>query len=330
MKKPHIILASTLWLSINSSGAFAFPIAAPGTEGLEVVVNSTDPVVATYQGNSASYSNDLYLLLDASGKPGDDGNPANDLFIFNNHSSPEGSKVTLGSFPVGTKLIFRIHVNDEGTDYFTGPANRNPDSHTHARAQKNWTPNETLVSFEDLNGGPFDYNDLSFSFTNSQAALAYTIIQSIRISDLNNNSKPEEATLSRNNTAASMQVSIRDSTTKTLLKTISYGTASSYTPVGLAEVPDLNGNGKPEIAVLFRNETTGIGYVAIRDSSTAAIVKQISFGAVSAQSVTVLEDTDGNGTPEIAVALLVPATQAFRLDVRDALSGALVRSIALP
>lgn len=67
--------------------AAQFPIAQPGTEGFELIVQSTDPVVATYQGNTATFSNDLYLMLDESGNPGDDGNPANDLFIFNNHTS---------------------------------------------------------------------------------------------------------------------------------------------------------------------------------------------------------------------------------------------------
>jgi hypothetical protein len=41
--------------------AAAFPIAAPGTEGFEVIVKSTGPVVATYHGNTAAFSNDLYL-----------------------------------------------------------------------------------------------------------------------------------------------------------------------------------------------------------------------------------------------------------------------------
>jgi hypothetical protein len=31
----------------------AIPIAKPGTEGLEVIVNSTNPVIATYQGMAA-------------------------------------------------------------------------------------------------------------------------------------------------------------------------------------------------------------------------------------------------------------------------------------
>src|SRR5438128_6304145 len=59
------------------------PIAKPGTEGLEVIVNSTGPVIATYQGfNSSLYSNDLYLVVD--------GIPANDKFLFNNRTSPVG------------------------------------------------------------------------------------------------------------------------------------------------------------------------------------------------------------------------------------------------
>jgi hypothetical protein len=76
-------------LVLPTIAAAQFPIAAPGTEGFEVIVKSTDPVVATYQGKAALtlFSNDLYLMLDESGNPGDDGNPANDLFIFNNHTS---------------------------------------------------------------------------------------------------------------------------------------------------------------------------------------------------------------------------------------------------
>lgn len=151
--------------------ANAFPIAAPGSEGLKVIVGSTDPIVATYQGNSASYSNDLYLMLDGLGNPGDDGNFSNDRFIFNNHASPVGSTVNLGSFAVGAELTFRLHVNNTGDDFFTGPAARNADGNSHARVQGEWLPGEALVSFEDLRGGPFDYNDLSFSFTNTRSSV---------------------------------------------------------------------------------------------------------------------------------------------------------------
>jgi len=141
---------------VLGSAVQAFPIAIEGTEGLEVIASSTNNVIATYQGNSAAFSNDLFLE-----RPGE-----SSLFVFNNHESAVGSTMDLGSFPVGTELAFRLHVRNTGNDFFTGPAERNPDNHTHARVQENWQPNETLVSFEDLLNGPFEYNDLSFSFTN--------------------------------------------------------------------------------------------------------------------------------------------------------------------
>ena len=139
--------------------ALAFPIASAGTEGLAVLAGG-GAVVATYQGNSASYSNDLYLVTD-------DGIDNNDIFVFNNHGSTVGSTVNLGSFASGAELVFRLHVNNTGHDFYTGAASRNPENAFHARVQENWAPNTTLVSFEDLIGGPFDFNDLSFSFTNT-------------------------------------------------------------------------------------------------------------------------------------------------------------------
>ena len=44
----------------GASSSFAFPIAATG-DGLDVVVGSTGDIIATYEGNSAAFSNDLYL-----------------------------------------------------------------------------------------------------------------------------------------------------------------------------------------------------------------------------------------------------------------------------
>lgn len=136
--------------------AHAFPIAAPGTEGFLVIASGGD-VTATYQGTSASYSNDLYLVNTGT-------------FVFNNQTNSPGDTLGLGSFAAGTELLFKLHVNNTGDDFFTGPGSRNGDGNAHARVQNNWQAGETLVSFEDLFGGPFNYNDLSFSFTNTVSA----------------------------------------------------------------------------------------------------------------------------------------------------------------
>lgn len=156
-------------LSLIATAAAAFPIASSG-DGLSVIVSSTENVIARYEGNSASFSNDLYLERLADGTPGIDGDTSNDLYIFNNHASAVGSTVDLGVFDLGTELVFRLHVNNTGYDFYTGAASRNPDANIHARVQNEWEEATTLVSFEDLYNGPFDFNDLSFSFKNTRAA----------------------------------------------------------------------------------------------------------------------------------------------------------------
>ena len=156
----------------------------------------------------------------------------------------------------------------------------------------------------------------------------YTMVQSIQVADLNGNGMPEEATLYQNNTTGTLQVSIRDASTKVLVKQIYFG--SNFVALGLAEVPDLNHDGYSEIAVMYRNGITGAVYAAVRDVLTGALIKKISFGVLLAQSVAAMEDTDGNGVPEIAVMSLISSSNTYRLDVRDALTGAYVRSIGLP
>lgn len=157
----RLIACVTVLLSLFCADALqAFPIAAPGTEGLKIIVSSDKDVIATFQGHSATYSDDLYIVLaDGSSK-----------HIFNNQTSAVGSKKYLGPFDVGTELQFRLRVNDTGHVYYTGPAERNPDHLAHARVQGGWgSAHETLVSFEDLFGTPegtYGYNDLSFSLTN--------------------------------------------------------------------------------------------------------------------------------------------------------------------
>jgi len=167
----HILtkLSAVAALTLSTFPAWAFPIATVG-EGSAVVVGSTDPVIATYLGNSAGFTNDLYLVLDESGDPFEDGDNSNDLFIFRNHTSPVGSTVNLGSFAIGTELIFRLHVTNTGNNFYTGLANRNPDNRFHARVDGAYAANESLVSFEDLLNlpeYPGGFNDLSFSFTNT-------------------------------------------------------------------------------------------------------------------------------------------------------------------
>lgn len=131
--------------------------------GARIIVATDGNVIVTYRGHTGSYSNDLYLDSPAGAFPG---------IIFNNHASPVGSMVNLGPFTAGTELVFRLHVNDNGIDYFTGEVLRNPDDKPHVRVDDAFSPTETLVEFEDLFGTPEfpgGFNDLGFSLTNVRA-----------------------------------------------------------------------------------------------------------------------------------------------------------------
>jgi hypothetical protein len=142
------------------AAANAHPIANPAGAGAAVLVSSTENVIAQYLGTTADYTSLLYLV-----RPGD-----TDLYLFNNQADPTGKQVNLGSFALGTELVFKLVVLDTGNTFFSGLASRNPDSHAHAAVESNFgAPGTTLVSFEDLYNGSFDYNDLSFSFTGTMA-----------------------------------------------------------------------------------------------------------------------------------------------------------------
>lgn len=121
-------------------------------------VGSTGAVEATFLGHTAAYSNDLYFSTDNISWS----------FIFNNHATPWGQTVSLGSFDAGTELFFKIHVNNTATTFYSGAASNNPDGLVHVVAET--TGLDTYVGFEDLyGGGDMDYDDVRYSFRNVAA-----------------------------------------------------------------------------------------------------------------------------------------------------------------
>jgi len=129
--------------------------AAPVLGG-QMFVQGTGDVVAEFLGSAAAYNNILFLQL-----------PAYVYNIFHNHVTPVGTQYNLGSFPVGTELVFGIHVLNTNYAYFSGPGVGNPDGIPHAIVDDMYAPNTTWVGFEDLYaGGDKDYDDVMFAFHN--------------------------------------------------------------------------------------------------------------------------------------------------------------------
>lgn len=125
-----------------------------GVLGAKIFVQNTGNVQATFIGQTAGYDNELYLdAPTASGR------------IFHNHINSPGDTFDLGMFNAGDELLFRLLVLNTGDQFFSGPADRNPDQMAHAMVTDEST--RTIVGFEDLfGGGDMDYDDTLFSFTN--------------------------------------------------------------------------------------------------------------------------------------------------------------------
>ncbi len=98
----------------------------------------------------------------------------------------------------------------------------------------------------------------------------------------------------------------------------------------MVALPDIDSSGSPELAVLYRNASSGSSFVYIKDADTGALVREISvFGAnYLVVGLVRLDNFDGSAAPEIAVAGLNVNTGGVRLRIHDALSGEQLREFS--
>lgn len=126
--------------------------------GGKLFVADTGNVTVTFLGSDAGYTD--VLFFDPFGR---------NLQMFNGHATPVGTTLNLGSFTKGTELTFRMHVNNTGHDFYTGPASANFDNVLHAKATLD-DNKSAVLGFEDIQGGgDRDYNDIQFRVTNVAA-----------------------------------------------------------------------------------------------------------------------------------------------------------------
>lgn len=147
-------MKKTLIAAALAGSCFVSGMANAGI-GDSIFVQSSGHVLATFEGQTAGYTSDLYLSSPITS------------FIFTNHVANVGDTVDLGFFTAGTELIFSIYVRNTGDTFYSGSGASNSDGLAHANVINNWMPGRTYVGFEDLwGGGDLDYDDNSFSFTN--------------------------------------------------------------------------------------------------------------------------------------------------------------------
>ena len=109
------------------------------------------------------------------------------------------------------------------------------------------------------------------------------------------------------------------------------GSSQPYEVLQSVRVADINGNNSPEEATLLTVLATKKTQVWIRDAKTKALLKKLDYGVgYEPKSLTVLEDTNGNNSQEIAVTAEKTANGKYVLLIRDIKSGTLIRTIDLP
>jgi hypothetical protein len=95
----------------------------------------------------------------------------------------------------------------------------------------------------------------------------------------------------------------------------------TFQPRHFAVMPDLNGNGSEELALVRSDPEPGADKVQIRDTATGALVKEIWFDKrFLPQDVAVIPDSNGNGVVELASLGIRVNTGARRVAIKDARS----------
>jgi len=142
------------------------------------------------------------------------------------------------------------------------------------------------------------------------------------VPDINGNSASELAVLGTDS-SDNVRVNIKDAASGAWIGAIDF--PSTFTPVGLAVVPDVNGNGVAELAVLGV-DASGNVRANIKDADTGAWVGAVDFPSsfVPRGFAAV-----GNGTSALAV-LGVDASGTVRVNIKDAGAGTWIGAMDFP
>lgn len=161
--------ASALVLSACTAAAQAGPILYQnvGTQNMQqytFTAASTGDIMAYFVGSTASYTNEITMLVNGVGTG---------IQGLNNKTTSNNTALDFGHVQAGDTLVFELVniVPGVGVGPWYSQKSLNSDGVNHiyssAYAGERALPAGTFVAFEDLpKGGDFNYNDISFVFSN--------------------------------------------------------------------------------------------------------------------------------------------------------------------
>jgi hypothetical protein len=147
--------------------------------------------------------------------------------------------------------------------------------------------------------------------------------------DLNANAAPEIAVLLHDSAAPRVTAVLKDSASSALVRRIAFD--AQYWPRQLLRLPDANANGSEDLVVLGVHRVTGVQAAEVRDGRTGELLARVMFDRFfKASRLLALDDLNGNGTPELALLESSELRAKAQTEVRDSITGALIRRIDLP
>ena len=271
-----------------------------------------------------------------------DGNP--EIYVMNADGSkqtrltnnPEGDDYPNWS-PDGLKIIFHTGRDGNGEIYMMNGDGSHLINLTNNPASDmipKWSPDGTKIAFTRdqtcwvMNPDGSEQTQLTADqgFCNDWQPIPIVVnsTQLISLGDINKDNSPEIAVVSYKSTVKKSIATVKNAQTGALVKQIAFN--GQFIPTKANILPDLNGNGAVEIAVLGVRSSDQAVQVEVRDSLSGVKLSAVPFDSTFTPiDLGIVRDISGKGTAGLAV--LQQNDTELRVQLKDALSGVQIGNI---
>jgi uncharacterized repeat protein (TIGR01451 family) len=225
-------------------------------------------------------------------------------YVATVHDSQTGNQISQVNFGPGP--VFALSVIDD--------INGNGDAELVALTRRSNGIVEAQVR-DSVSGNLV--NDPVYGFDTQFAPLAMTIVD-----DTDGNGAQEIAVMGVNSNGR-VRVLTRDALSDTATSRKFFG--KEMVALDVFIIPDLSGNGKPEIAVLGRDNSSDLVKLVLRDFGTGNLIQSIYFGKDYASvGLALVDDLSGDGVPDVAHLGRDINTGSVRIQTRASSNGTLI------
>lgn len=249
------------------------------------------------------------------------------IFIANTvlAGATHGKYYFIGGSDANTEGVWQW-ITDEAWDYnnwYSGqPSNRDNEDYLLIEVDNTGS---------SIHGHWFDSSSLSSStvvgFVCEWSENAY--VGSAIVPDINNNGGHEIAALYVDFRTGKHVVKIKDSISKEVISVLDFAT-NFRAPAGVVSIADMNGNGIPEIAVLYTDTQNNVPKIMIKDAANnKKTLKNFSVLGpnFTPKSITRAPDLNNNGTDELSILGIDNSSSGARVETRDSQSDLIERII---